>query len=100
MSKTVKVIYSKTFEMPGFWEKIGFEIEPEKGEVIEIVLDNAKKTVQSWHEKNNSEFYKQMVGKEIRLKPNPDIVILKKYENAVKVGDEKIKNEIEANYNI
>lgn len=37
---------------------------------------------------------------EVSMKAEPDIIILKKYGNAVKTGDDKTKKEIEENYNI
>lgn len=55
--KNEEVIYGNSFEMPGYWEKIGFKGQLEKGETIESALDNYKKRLEAWHKKNHPEMY-------------------------------------------
>lgn len=101
--KFEEIIYSKTFTIGEHWEKVGFRITPE-GETPEEILDAAHDKAQSWHLQKNKEFYDSLVIQNKilidRSKPEPDIIILKKYDNACKNGDEKTKLEIELNYNI
>lgn len=60
--KIKSVNYSITFELPfefGIerWRKVGLEIEPEKGEVPEQILDTVDKLIKTWHEKKFPELY-------------------------------------------
>ena len=60
--KVKSVSYSITFELPpefGIerWRKIGLEIEPEKSEVVEQVLDVVDKQIKTWHEAKFPELY-------------------------------------------
>lgn len=60
--KVKSVSYSITFELPpefGIerWRKIGLEIEPEKSEVVEQVLDGVDKQIKTWHEAKFPELY-------------------------------------------
>lgn len=60
--KIKSVNYSITFELPfefGIerWRKVGLEIEPEKGEVAEQILDAVDKQIKSWHEAKFPELY-------------------------------------------
>lgn len=60
--KVKSVSYSITFELPpefGIerWRKIGLEIEPEKAEVVEQVLDGVDKQIKAWHEMKFPELY-------------------------------------------
>jgi hypothetical protein len=60
--KIKSVNYSITFELPvefGIerWRKIGLEVEPDKTEVAEQVLDAVDKQIKTWHEKKFPELY-------------------------------------------
>jgi hypothetical protein len=60
--KIKSVNYSITFELPfesGIerWRKIGLEIEPDKGEIFEGILDNVDKQIKTWHESRFPELY-------------------------------------------
>lgn len=106
MSKTIEVIYSATFEVMdnegrSRWEKVGSKELPEEGETAESIWEALDKKAQEWHQKKYPELYSNKFAKKIdKIKPEPDIIILKKYSNAVTGNDEKTKLEIEANYNI
>ena len=52
-----KVTYGKSFEMLGYWEKIGVEGDLDEGETLESALDNYKERFDKWHKKNNPEMY-------------------------------------------
>lgn len=60
--KIKSVNYSITFELPfefGIerWRKVGLEIEPDKGESSEQVLDTVDKLIKTWHEMKFPELY-------------------------------------------
>lgn len=55
--KVQKIIYGKSFEMYGYWEKINLEIEVEENETPEKVLDQAKYIVDQWHQANPASVY-------------------------------------------
>lgn len=107
MSKTIEVIYSATFEVIGNdgrseWKKVGSKEIPEEGETVESIWDAMDKKAHAWHKKTYPELYSGKGKKPVidKTKTEPDIIILKKYDNACKSSDEKTKLEIEANYNI
>lgn len=53
-----KIIYGKSFEMAGYWEKISLEMAVQEGEKAEKVLDEAKYIVDTWHKENPQTVYK------------------------------------------
>lgn len=68
--KIKSVNYSITFELPfefGIerWRKVGLEIEPEKGEVPEQVLDTVDKQIKTWHEAKFPELYGKAKSKKV-----------------------------------
>jgi hypothetical protein len=80
--KVKSVSYSITFELPpefGIerWRKIGLEIEPEKAEVVEQVLDGVDKQIKTWHEAKFPELY----GKAKPKNPLPVINTSADYSN-------------------
>lgn len=117
----MKVILHKLFPYaPYLNEYIGFEKDiSDDGDPLEEVETLRKLAEQSHRERyphlypNGSEAMVesftlpiQQIQKPIErtrdksLKADPDIIILKKYDNAVRARDEKTKKEIEDNYNI
>lgn len=60
--KIKSATYSITFELPfefGIerWRKVGLEIEPEKNEKVEGILDAVDKQIKTWHEAKFPELY-------------------------------------------
>ena len=70
-----KVTYGKSFEMLGYWEKIGVEGDLDEGETLESALDNYKERFDKWHKKNNPEMYPDTVIKVKKESPNLSGVI-------------------------
>ena len=93
MSKTLEITYSKSYELPGFWEKIGVKEEMTKQDTIESVLDAVSKRVQTWHEKNNPDFYKH-VDKKIKTEFSVSTEDDKEWEDIkIKLGLIKFREE-------
>ena len=55
--KVEEITYGKSFELPGFWEKIGIKIQVEENDLPNTVLDTAKNIVEKWHRERNPDLY-------------------------------------------
>lgn len=62
--KIQEISYGKSFELQGYWEKLSVKISVEENDTPETVLDSAKKTLDDWHKKTNSELYGIQIRKE------------------------------------
>lgn len=95
LGKSVQVIDPHFGE---FWIKLNPTIGIEENEDEETAVADAFKFVDKMIRTQVPE--KSIVISEIKEKPKMDMVMLKKYEKAVKDGDQKTIDEIKKNYHV